>query len=116
MRTKEVKKVAPPIEVPNEISLLEKQVNELAEVNRKAVLIKVELGDISIQIEQLANRRRLGIDEVRKVEQEYATKVHKFATALGIEVDADPQQTGERWEFNPQAASFKRIKVEKQPG
>lgn len=119
MKDKAAKKQAPSVEgvveVPNEISLSEKQKSELAEVDRKSAMTKIGIGDLSIQIEMFIERRRQAIEEIRRIEQEYAGKVTKFATALGIEVDANPAETGERWNFDPQMMKFTRIKVEKQP-
>lgn len=100
-------------DAPAEIKLNAKQVKELAEIERKGLAAKVSIADVTEQILIAENRRRQMFEDLYKVNGEYQAKVQKYASAAGIDVDADPQVTGERFEFVPATSAFVRIPVPK---
>jgi hypothetical protein len=104
-----------PAPAADETKLTAKQQKELAAIETKGVTLKIAIADITEQIGLAENRRRQMFEELYKINGEYQQRVAKFAAALGIDVDADPKVTGERFEFVPQTATFVRIPVEKTP-
>jgi hypothetical protein len=109
------KKNAQPAPAPGDIKLTPKQQKKLTEIEAKGVALKVQVADITEKL-LLGERQRMQLfDELYKVNNEYNTEVTKFASQLGIDVDADPKVTGERFDFQPATGAFVRIPVSIDP-
>lgn len=102
-----------PIKAEGELKLSQKQVKELQEIERKGLLVKCQIADITERIVLAENQRNGLFQELYKANDEYRTRINKFATGLGIDVDANPAETGERFEFNGEQNAFVRIPVAK---
>lgn len=96
---------------PGTITLGTKHQKELAEIERKGLLIKCQIADITEQLIIGERQRQALFDELYKVNGEYRTKLDKIAGSYGIDVDADPKVTGERYVFDAPTSTFTRHEV-----
>lgn len=83
-----------------DISLSPKQLKELADIERKGLLTKCKIADLTGQILLAQNQQKQLFEELAKANTDYEGRVHKFAAGFGIDIDAKPEETGERYEFN----------------
>jgi hypothetical protein len=91
--------------------LTPKQKAELDDIERRAVLVKCAISDLTEQLIVGERRRHSMFDELYKLQDEYRTKCNKFAAQHGIDVDADPKVTGERFEYVATQGRFTRHEV-----
>jgi hypothetical protein len=104
----------PPTDKPEgTITLGAKHQKELAEIERKGLIIKCQIADITEQLIIGERQRQTMFDELYKVNSEYRAKLDKIAGAYGIDVDADPKVTGERYHFDAPTSTFTRHDVPK---
>jgi hypothetical protein len=102
---------APDTSEPGDIKLTPKQRTKLSEIESKGIALKIQIADITEKIIVAQRQRDKMFEELYKVGTEYGAEVNKFASQLGIDVDADPKVTGERFDFQPSTGTFVRIPV-----
>lgn len=114
-KLKSVKNEGPDSPDEPDYRLSPKQVKDLAEIEAKGVTLKIQVADLTEQILMAEERRVKLFQDLYQVKNEYQGKVTKIASQLGIDVDADPKHTGERFDFQPADGRFVRIPVTDTP-